>query len=225
MPIKNITGLKDSHKDKDIYIVASGKSGDFIDPSFFENKITIGVNQVFKRFKTNYLLRKEHKFINDILRDNPETVHIISAGNCGQGNRINVNYLNKNHSDNENIYYFNHNHNYCTSVQLPKKEENKLIVSYSTITSAMHMAAYMGAKNIILLGHDCGTIDGECNFIGYHTKTTMVQNNTTEYKNWLKQIENQTLSTKIYLKATYNANVYSLNPFINFGLEGHIYKR
>jgi hypothetical protein len=36
----------------------------------------------------------------------------------------------------------------------------------------MHLAAYMGAKNIILIGHDCGTLNGEPNFKDYHTDKT-----------------------------------------------------
>ena len=36
----------DIHKNEDIYIICSGKSCDFIDESFFKNKITLGINQV-----------------------------------------------------------------------------------------------------------------------------------------------------------------------------------
>ena len=40
---------KNIHKDKDIYVIGSGSSCDFIDNSFFDNKITIGINQVYKK--------------------------------------------------------------------------------------------------------------------------------------------------------------------------------
>ena len=43
--------FKNKHKDSDIYIIASGKSLDFIEPNFFNNKITIGINQVYKKSK------------------------------------------------------------------------------------------------------------------------------------------------------------------------------
>ena len=33
--------LKDIHKHRDIYVIASGASMDYVDPSFFEGKITI----------------------------------------------------------------------------------------------------------------------------------------------------------------------------------------
>ena len=37
------------------------------------------------------------------------------------------------------------------------------MVSRSTVTSAIHLAAYMSAKNIILVGHDCGFINNKSN--------------------------------------------------------------
>jgi len=39
-----LSKFKDKHKHKDIYILASGKSVDFLPTSFLENKIVIGVN-------------------------------------------------------------------------------------------------------------------------------------------------------------------------------------
>ena len=38
-------------------------------------------------------------------------------------------------------------------------------------------------------------------------------------------IESNTLEVKKKIKEVYNCNIYSLNPFINFGLEGHKYDK
>ena len=38
---------KNFHQGADIYVIGSGTSTELIHPSFFENKITIGVNQVY----------------------------------------------------------------------------------------------------------------------------------------------------------------------------------
>ena len=86
----------------------------------------------------------------------------------------------------------------------------------------------MGAKNIILVGHDCGSIDSECNFNGYHTKQMYeisFKNEKKDYIQWLKEIENDTIKLKQILKSVFDCNIYSLNPFINFGLEGHVYTK
>lgn len=209
---------KDIHKDKDIYIIASGKSIDFIDKSFFNGKILIGVNQSYKYIMPQYLVRKEHIYIDNVLTNTDENViHFISKGNCGGLVRIiEDKYKNKN-----NIVIFNHDENIH---KMPNKlpEDGKLIVSYSTITSAIHLGAYMGAKNIILVGHDCVSIDGENNFKNYYDNNIKrCQHSNNDYLNWLNKISNHTLLLKKLLKEKYNCNILSLNPFVNLKMENH----
>lgn len=220
-----LKNFKDIHKNEDIYVLASGKSVDFISNDFFNNKIVIGINQAYKKINCKYLLRKEFKLLNHVIKLNPESIHFISAGNCGGNNNINLHHVIKNKLNNVVVYRHNPNNHKMPNI-LPKP--NKLVVSYSTITTGIHLAAYMGAKNIILIGHDCGTINGECNFKNYHTSQTYKiawRNGKQDYVNWLKKIENQTIKLKSLLKKEYNCNIYSLNPFINFNLEGHKYKK
>ena len=101
-----------------------------------------------------------------------------------------------------------------------------IIVSYSSITSAIHLAAYMGAKNVVLCGHDCGTIDGQVTIKDYYKNIRPVQGNLRGYNHWLtNQIEGHTIALKSKLKEIYGTNVYSLNPFVNIGLEGHKYSK
>ena len=101
----------------------------------------------------------------------------------------------------DNGYYFEHFNNQNENIILPEKQSNKIIVSYSTITSAIHIGAYMGAKNIIICGHDCGTINGKSNYLKYYKYYPNNQNpNAQWYKQWLKIIESQTILTKKYVK-------------------------
>ena len=218
---------KNIHKGKDIYIIAAGKSLDYIDNSFFKNKITIGINQVYKKFEPTYLIRKEAHLIKETLNSiSKKCILFISRGHCGGNNNINLKIIQKLNVENK-IIIFNHNLNIETITKLPP--EDKIIVSWSTITSGIHLAAYMGAKNIILVGHDCGTLDNECNFNGYHTDKTYriawKNGGKNAYKKWLPKIEEQTIDLKSLLRDKYNCNIYSLNPFINFGLEGHKYNK
>lgn len=225
--VRKLEEFKNIHKNQDIYIIASGKSLDFIDNSFFGNKITIGINQVFKKIETDYLVRKERQLLNNILNLKLKSINFISNNSCGGNyNGDNKKYILKNYKNNNNIVLYRHNENKHFIQKLPN--ENELIVSFSTIVTGIHLAAYMGAKNIILIGHDCGTIDGEPNFKGYHTNATYKiahKKGKIDYIKWLREIENDTIKLKGLLKQKYGCNVYSLNPFINFGLEGHIYKK
>lgn len=228
--MEKLQNYKNIHKDCDIYIIASGKTLDFIDNSFLKNKLTIGINQVYKKIEPKYLVRKEIEMIDSVINTCKKTIHFISIssyGNHEKHKKKNENYIKKKFKNNDNIVLYDHNNNNIRLTKLPDNPD-KIVVSHSTITTGIHLAAYMGAKNIILIGHDCGTIDGEPNFNGYHTDETykiVHKEGKKGYINWLKCIENDTVKLKKLLKQKYGCNVYSLNPFINFGLEGHVYKK
>ena len=216
--MKPITELKNIHAEHDIYVVASGASSGYVEQSFFNNKITIGVNEVWQRFNNiDYLIHKE-----DHLSDKLETAAkqfgfktIVSRYRCGTHS---FGY-NKDKAD----YYFDHPENKLTDIDLSVVGSDVIVVSYSTITSAIHVAAYMGAANIIIIGHDCGVLDGKQNYNGY--PEPVHPDGRKFYRKWLTEIEPQTIALRERLKEVYGCNVYSLNPFINFGLEGHTYER
>lgn len=219
--MKSIKLLKNKHLGNDIYIIASGKSFDFIDQSFFNDKILIGVNQVYKEIDCDYLVRKEVKFLNASLESG--SIVIVSeydSGNLSSGEAK----LNTNKIDHDNLYFFEHNDNKHTKIDTSVFNTDKIVVSFSTITSAMHIAAYMGARNIILVGHDCGMIDGHLTMSGYYKSIKDTPwSDWSQYKNWLKVIEAQTIVVKEQLKLKYGVNTVSLNPFVSLNLEGHIY--
>lgn len=212
--------FKNKYQVSDIYVVASGKSLDFIDNSFFDNKITIGLNQIYKKIKTTYLLRKENILLEQSLKDNPDTIHFVSKGNWGCKNDINLCTVQK--LDFGKVCIFEHDKNNYKLVDLP--DENKLVVSWSTITSAIHLATYMGAKNIILVGHDCGSINGQNNVQGYYDDKSL-DVDPSKYKSWLDKIEGDTIRLKQLLSDKYKCNICSINPFVNFNLEGNTYSR
>jgi len=213
--MKPISELKDIHKGHDLYVVASGASAGYIEPSFFDNKIAIGVNQVWKRFNNlDYVIRKEGQWM-----DAAQTASklmgfklIVSQYNCGT-------YASKQNTIGD--YYFHHTDNGLKNINLDVVGTDWIVVSYSTITSALHIAAYMGAANIIIVGHDCGTLDGQINFPGYGEAIA----GADFYRKFITEIEPQTLALREKLKEVYGVNIYSLNPFINFGLEGYKYER
>jgi hypothetical protein len=206
--------LKNIHPDSDIWVIASGSSTGFIEPDFFDNKISIGVNRVWMRYPTTYIVVKEGVVLQDAINKGNGAKVIASKYNCGQvGSR-----LNKAHGD---FYYFEHRNNGLERVDLEAVGGDEIVVSFSTITSAMHMAAYMGAKNILLVGHDCGFIDGMINFEGYPDN---LMKSEQFYRDFLSRIEPQSILVRDKLQEVYNCNIYSLNPFLNLGMEDHSYE-
>lgn len=198
----------------DVYIIASGASIDFLNKDFFNNKFIIGVNIVNKDFYCNLVVYKHIKDFDAINKRSNVSKMIYSEYDCGSiTNAINLN----------NGTFFKHQQNGLDVINYPKNED-EIIVSWSTITSAMHIAAYLGVKNIILVGHDCGTINGKANYKGYYEGDDESYSDNQSYKDWLKKIEAQTIEVKQWLQKKYGCNIYSLNPFINCNMEGNIYE-
>lgn len=213
----SLRDLKDRHKGADIWVIASGASLDFVDPDFFEGKVTVGVNRVNRKFNCNYIVAKDANGFEELLRYRKQSQFILSRHESGDVERP-LNHVDVDH------WIFDHPRKVGTQAQSPDLDvigTDSIVVSYSTITSAMHIAAYLGAANIILCGHDCGAIDGQTSFLDYYAETKAYQSTDLEYFRWLAEIESHSVDLKHALRKAYGVNIHSLNPFINFNLEGH----
>lgn len=202
----------------DVYVLASGASAGYIDPAFFRGRPVIGVNNVWRRFSAlDYIVRKESSGA-ETARDAVHSMGgflVMSKFNCGSPS------LGMNTAGD---YFFDHGENHLETIDLSpvgNEQGSRLVVSFSTITSAIHLAAYMGAAAIFLIGHDCGTLDGLMNFPGYGDSFM----GDSSYRKWLRVIEPQTIALRAKILSVYGIPIYSINPFLNFGLEGHSYER
>ena len=83
----------------------------------------------------------------------------------------------------------------------------------SSLHGAMHLAAHLGASHIMLVGADCGTLDGEHRVKDYPDGDKL----------WGLYNKHHKLM-KDYLQENYAVKIYSLNPFINLNLEGHTFE-
>lgn len=217
--------FKNKHRGGDIYVIASGKSLDYIDLSFFDGKICIGINQIYKKLLTNYLVRKESLFCEDVIKNLKKEQWLF----IGKGYKKKVKHeLIKRYKENDNVIFFdqiNYSDKKLDIRSFPSNDDC-LLVSDSTVTTGIYLAFYMGAKNIILVGHDCGMIDGAPNFSGYYKESDYKisrKNGIEDYKKWTKKIEKDTIALKKILKERHQRNVCSLNPFVSFNMEGHRY--
>ncbi len=183
---------------------------DHVAPEFFANKIVIGVNDVYFKYPCDYLVRKEALGAEDALQSGIPL--LISEYDCGnrRGGRKN--------SVNGTAWYYDHLNNECTAVDLSVVGTDQIVVSYSTITSAIHIAGYMGAANIMICGHDGGMLDGRMQYQGYYQSD---QSYAVWYQSWVRLIMGQSRALRDRLFDVYGCRVYSLNPFIGFDLEGH----
>lgn len=217
---KTIDELKEVHGGQDIWILAAGASMNYVKPSFFDNKITIGVNRVCKAFRCDYVIAKDGRGFKEILSSIDYNTKLVLSKHESGNLHQNLNSVDFEH------FIFEHPAKPREEPQLDciKKESSQIVVSYSTITSAIHFAAFLGAKNIMICGHDCGTLDGDSTITEYYKNIKPQQGTENAYVSWLSLIENHTVTVCNRLQKEYDCNIHSLNPFINLNLEGHKYE-
>ena len=225
--IRYIDSLKNKYVGQDIWILGSGASMNYVDASFFDNKITLGLNRVGVKYKLTYAVLKD--LVKNGAREikncdsPPFNSEYVVASTWDKAHRDNLNTdpnLNKLYARYpEKFYFFKHNRFKDYTVVRP--DTDKLFVSSSTMTSAVHLGAYMGAKNIIICGHDLLTIDGKLYFDGYHKQTTKHNQNFMMGRGF----HTETMKLRDVIKKQYGCNIHTLNPFIGFNLEGHVYEK
>jgi hypothetical protein len=226
---------KGKHTGEDIYVLASGKSVDYFAPAFFENRITIGVNQMPRIIECTYGVRKEISVA--LLEEHMDNAKrrgtlFLSQGRQGRSGRANELLVLETAGESAiascAVVLYDHPAIKKSPPDRLPPPDDQLFVSSSTITTGIHLAAYMGARTVFIVGHDCGTLDGHANCDGYHSVETLSSSwsdNTSmqgeKYKNWLRTIESQTASLRDLVTAKYGCQVVSVSPFVGLNMEGH----
>lgn len=220
-PIRELRG---KHAGEDIWLIASGKSLDFVAPEFFANKVTVGLNMAYKRFATTYLVTRDNNFFEAMYAESARQGNVLIAAKRGsRADRPTEVFVNAPlMSNGRPVYQFDNGiHTFDLNVI---GSDHEMIGGHSSITCALHVCAYLGAANIVLCGADAGMLDGCRHFDGYREQATPGLETTARYLGWLGAVEQQVLATRARLHEVYGCRVVSLNPFVNLGLEGHRYE-
>ncbi len=206
-----IQELWNKHPKEDIYVVGTGPSMRVFPWEFFQGKITIGLNQVFRHFIPTYMLTMHPELIPYEL--NLDTEWITKIKRTEEfSTKIREKVPNK-------VYLFENNRDIKLLEFARKKIKGKLYIGYGIHTGAMTLAAHMGAKNIILVGCDMCSLDDE-----YHTHHQRVR--------WLGMPE-KTIYREYYLtarilrktlRAYWKVNILNMNPFLGLNNYEEDYK-
>jgi hypothetical protein len=80
----------------------------------------------------------------------------------------------------------------------------------------MHLAAYMGAGRIFIVGADCGTLDGDMTVEGHDRRQTTLDT--------LKSFDRQNSIVKAELEKRYDTTIVGLSPFPTPNMTGHVFE-
>jgi hypothetical protein len=207
--MRDLASFKDIHAGETIWVIGSGGTLEFIDPSFFDDKICISANFVGKVFGlANYFTfshyhadslemadssrfvftpRREHGGRDEWSGALPSNIVLFDTSSGEPGTKFDP-YIRDNPGEN-------------------------IVIGSSSIHGAMHLAAYMGAKAIVLVGVDCGRLNDTDRISDYpagDTPWNIYNDHLVMMKRWIK--------------SNYGCQVYSLNPFVNLSLEGNKFR-
>lgn len=205
-----LTDLKNKHVNETIYIVGSGGSLSFISPNFFDDKLTVAVNFAGRvhGFSPTYLFSHYYEDIKKNLDDTSIgiTLELDFRTKARWSDAVpnNLCFTPVSYIEPPGPTW---------SPYLNPTPEDGLVFGSSSIHGAMHLGAYLGAKYLVLVGVDCGILDGQQRIKDYpqgDTPWAIYESHNRQLKAWLKE--------------KYDVEVYSLNPFINFNLEGHTFE-
>jgi hypothetical protein len=99
-------------------------------------------------------------------------------------------------------------------------EHGRFVVGPTSLHLSMHWAVWLGAAHIVLVGADCGVIDGQDNRAGYYAPGVYRAEAHAHHRLWESKLNE--MAAKI---RSLGVSVHSLNPWVTFGLEGHSWEQ
>jgi hypothetical protein len=180
--MKWIGELYDKHRDRDIYVVGTGSSLRVFPLDFFDDKITIGLNQAWKFLPLTYCITSVPKFnIPELISDEPERPDITWITKWSKLTEVcDPSTLGETL---ERFYFFETNiERHLTVGSLDhidyvgrnldwvlKADGRKLYLWTSISQAGVNLAANMGARNVILVGCDNASLAGNHHAHDQHT--------------------------------------------------------
>jgi len=202
-------------KNKTFYVIGSGPTLDHVDPRFFVGSNVIAVNEVGVRLGLYQMDVNLHTFSH-------YHYETFALAELYPGHRFHLPEGDKGFAGepaerHRNVMFYRHYPTVYDFDASKKWPRDGILVGSTSVHGAMHLACKMGATNIILVGVDCGLLDGKAN----HGKYVSGNIADGDVLSWLARWELHLRQVKQVLTEEYGVRIYSLNPFVNLNLEGH----
>jgi hypothetical protein len=208
----NLEDLRNRHSGETIWVLGSGSSVNFLNPTFFDDKVVVAANFAARTFgcRADYVFSNYHADVLKMVKEQSIFVtlakHYKTKQNYPEPKPDKVVLIEHDFYDPPGAQW--------NPLTTHRPAPGSLVFGSSSIHGAIHLAAHLGASTIVLVGADCGVIDGQINVAGYPEPTQH-----ESFAVW----NAHTILLKQWLRENYGVNVYSLNPFTNLNLEGHTF--
>lgn len=211
-----------THKGSDIYVLGSGPTIGYVDPGFLDGKIVVATNRVGERMglydRPCILYTHSHYHREDtvpLARKHPKHQFFAPMGEQGfAGVPLEADRL-------RNIHYYPHvPTTFEFNIHDAWPPQGGLIVGSTSLHGSLHLACELGAATVILIGADCATLDDDTNMTGYKSGDLKVNN---PYP-WLRRWQHHLMQVKGKLEDEYGARIYSILPFANGNMDGHLWR-
>jgi hypothetical protein len=203
-----LTALEGKHDGETAFVIGSGKTLDYYDPAFFEDKFTIGVNfgWSLKLERVDYMVTKYHDHARTWVESDRVGTMVVTRGLRGHRALEPL--------EDSRMVVVDHNENTVNRWDGDWPERG-LVATHSTITTGMHLGAVLGASSIVMVGADCGVLDGEPNLGDYMPEVR--KNQAAMFQSYDRQNE----KVANILRQRYGVAVMSMLPFVTPNMEGH----
>jgi hypothetical protein len=201
--------FENRHRGETIWVLGSGKTLDFVDRKFFNGKTVVATNHAWRG-------KADHAYTcsNHWGAEAPGIVVLPEAEDVPEGDEFQgprpegpsvlfVPTIPQKYAD------------FTPGQHWP--EHGRFVVGPTSLHLSMHWAVWLGAAHIVLVGADCGVLDGANNRAGYYGPTQN-QDSSAHAHHALWQAKLEQMAAKI---RSMGVSVHSLNPWVTFGLEGH----
>jgi hypothetical protein len=202
--------FRGKHAGETIWVLGSGKTLDFVPSNFWSDKTVVATNHSYiGRIKRGYVA--SNHWCNDVPNElwfvTTETEQVPDQDKAKmkpeRDNTIFVPSIEQKYD------------RFSPTNDWP--EFGRFVVGPTSLHLSMHWAVWLGAKHIVLVGADCGVIDGVNNASGYYNDADAATcRPQAHHKLWERTLVE--MAEKI---RTFGVSVHSLNPWVSFNLEGH----
>lgn len=205
--------FRDRHAGQVVWVIASGASLDYVDPRMLAGQVVVAVNYIGEELAlADYYCATHYHYDANILSDRYPNLTIVVPED-DQGGSLLADHT----PDAPNVWSFPTNPQmygaFTVEAHWPT-DPDALVVGPTGLHFAMHFAAYLvgAGGTIILVGADCGLLDGHPHRAGHSPGIG------APWGVWADTLPR--VADRLRADGT---SVHSLNPFVNFALEGHQY--